>query len=182
MAAIITKKPEAPKTPQAPEQSKDLSAIFKKREGKGAFHYISDEKVHITATIIGTVGKKIHDREKAGRPVRDLGDFLLSYFPSQLVDELEALGVTLEQAYDHLRKSPGGKVSNYSKKMSPAERLARLVAGVAGTKSPEELFEELLGLIKDHRSGAEAMLVKWEKENGRSPKGNVIRVNGVKTK
>jgi len=183
MAAIITKKPEAPKTPQAPEQkSLDLSQVFKKKEGKGGCYYIESPDQGITFTIVGTIGKKLEGREKAGRPVKDVEEFLLNWFPVELTNQLEQRQISLVQAYGFMSTQRGTKVSNYSKKMSQGERLARILAGVSGSKSPEEMTEELIGLIKDHRTAAEAMLATWAEKNGRSPKGGFIRVNAVKTK
>jgi len=168
-----------PQTPNQESPSKDLASIILRKEGKGGGFYLTPDH-GITFTTIGIIQKKLHDRAQAGRAVKDLEDLLLNYFPIQLVNDLEKNEITLTQAYNFMAKKGQTKVSNYSKNMSNPERLARILATVAGHKSPEELTEELLGLITDHRIEAEKILKGWAMSHGRSKKGSFILVNPEK--
>lgn len=159
-------------------------------QGATSYYFLREEGhntpcARLTLIGLGVISKRLLAPDPR-RPIPDTRQVLLAMLPSTFLEHLEQAQIDVEDAWAFLashRASRQGDRRVVRVKAEPscdqdqAARLARILATVAGgRKAPEDLYQELLGLMKEHGPEAIEVLRRWAQTYGFSKKGQYVIV------
>jgi hypothetical protein len=159
-------------------------------QGATSYYFLREEghknpSARLTLIGLGQISKRLLPQDPQ-RPTPDTRQVLLAMLPSTFLDHLEQAQIEVEDAWAYMalhrasqresRRMVRAK-ARASSHRDQAERLARILATVAGGKmAPEDLFQELLGLMNEHGPEAIEVLRHWAQAYGFSKKGQYVIV------